>query len=72
MALKRYSMKEWYLVDESERPVYLSSRAAEMARSCGISVKQAAEALCAVWNWDIKKYKKGLGIEENEGALAGL
>ena len=47
---------EWDEVSESERPSYLLMRAKELARSYGGDVRQAAEALCAVWGWNPKKY----------------
>lgn len=50
---------EWHEVRESERPGYLDSRARELAASYGGDVRQAAEALCAVWGWDPKKYPVG-------------
>jgi len=46
----------WHEISESEKPRYLESRARQLADSYGGDVGQAAEALCAIWGWDPKRY----------------
>jgi len=55
-------MAEWHEIAESEKQGYLLKRAGELAASYGGDVRQAQEALCAIWGWDMNGLKSGLRV----------
>ena len=50
-------------IKESERQSYLEREARKYSKLYGINEKQMREVLCAVWEWDPKRYLSGDRID---------